>query len=187
MNSGTETAHAHAPSVRGPLCVLVVETDAGDAHVDVEGRVINANRQLAEILGYPRELEITESCLMEDPEDAVRVMANLRAAGLRISIDDFGTGYSSLSYLTRLPLTALKIDRAFVANANASSEAAAIVGAVIDLAHNLHLTVIAEGVETAEQVEFLRLHGCDQAQGYLFSRPVPAAEITRRLQQHAAV
>lgn len=117
------------------------------------------------------ELEITESCLMEDPEQAVRVMHNLRAAGLCISIDDFGTGYSSLSYLTRLPLSALKIDRSFVRDAGASAEAASIVRAVIDMAQNLRFTVIAEGVETEQQVAFLRRHGCNQAQGYYFGRP----------------
>lgn len=122
------------------------------------------------------ELEITESCLMEDPEDAVRVMHNLRAAGLKISIDDFGTGYSSLSYLTRLPLSALKIDRSFVRDAGASAEAASIVRAVIDMAQNLRFTVIAEGVETEQQVAFLRKHGCNQAQGYFFGRPASAQQ-----------
>jgi EAL domain-containing protein (putative c-di-GMP-specific phosphodiesterase class I) len=127
------------------------------------------------------ELEITESCLMENPEDAVRALRNLRAAGLRISVDDFGTGYSSLSYLTRLPLSALKIDRSFVRDAESSIEAASIVRAVIDMAQNLRLTVIAEGVETEQQAAFLRRHGCDQAQGYFYGRPVPADEITPRL------
>ncbi|HET9734193.1 MAG TPA: PAS domain S-box protein [Burkholderiales bacterium] len=127
------------------------------------------------------ELEITESCLMENPEDAVRELRNLRAAGLRISVDDFGTGYSSLSYLTRLPLSALKIDRSFVRDAESSAEAASIVRAVIDMAQNLRLTVIAEGVETEQQAAFLRRHGCDQAQGYFYGRPVPPAEITPRL------
>jgi diguanylate cyclase (GGDEF)-like protein len=127
------------------------------------------------------ELEITESCLMEDPEDAVRVMRSLRAAGLRISVDDFGTGYSSLSYLTRLPLSALKIDRSFVRDAGASAEAASIVRAVIDMAQNLRFTVIAEGVETEEQVAFLRRHGCNQAQGYFFGRPDSADAIGARL------
>jgi diguanylate cyclase (GGDEF)-like protein/PAS domain S-box-containing protein len=127
------------------------------------------------------ELEITESCLMENPEDAVRALRNLRAAGLRISVDDFGTGYSSLSYLTRLPLSALKIDRSFVRDAETSTEAASIVRAVIDMAQNLRLTVIAEGVETEQQAAFLRRHGCDQAQGYFYGRPVPADEITPRL------
>ena len=127
------------------------------------------------------ELEITESCLMENPEDAVRALRNLRAAGLRISVDDFGTGYSSLSYLTRLPLSALKIDRSFVRDAETSAEATSIVRAVIDMAQNLRLTVIAEGVETEQQAAFLRRHGCDQAQGYFYGRPVPAEEISSRL------
>ena len=131
------------------------------------------------------ELEITESCLMDDPEDAVRLLASLRAAGLKISVDDFGTGYSSLSYLTRLPLTALKIDRSFVREAVSSSEAASIVRAVIDMAHNLNFTVIAEGVETQAQVAFLRRHGCDLGQGYLFDRPLPAAQLAERLRRAA--
>jgi EAL domain-containing protein (putative c-di-GMP-specific phosphodiesterase class I) len=131
------------------------------------------------------ELEITESCLMEDPEDAVRLLASLRGAGLRISVDDFGTGYSSLSYLTRLPLNALKIDRSFVRDAVSSGEAASIVRAVIDMAHNLSFVVVAEGVETAEQMAFLQRHGCDLGQGYLFARPMPAAKMTERLSRAA--
>src|SRR6185295_12168680 len=131
------------------------------------------------------ELEITESCLMEEPEEALRLLASLRGAGLRISVDDFGTGYSSLSYLTRLPITALKIDRSFVRNAARSREAASIVRAVIDMAHNLGFTVIAEGVETEEQVAFLRHHGCDQGQGFLFAEPMPAGELARRLRRLA--
>ncbi len=131
------------------------------------------------------ELEITESCLMEDPEDAVRLLASLRGAGLRISVDDFGTGYSSLSYLTRLPLNALKIDRSFVRDAVSSGEAASIVRSVIDMAHNLSFVVVAEGVETAEQMAFLRRHRCDLGQGYLFDRPMPAAQLADRLRRAA--
>ena len=123
------------------------------------------------------ELEITESCLMEDPEQAVRLLHRLRDAGVRISVDDFGTGYSSLSYLTRLPITALKIDRSFVRDAVTNAEAASIVRAVIDMAHNLRFTVVAEGVETAQQVAFLRRHECDQAQGYHYARPAGAERI----------
>ena len=127
------------------------------------------------------ELEITESCLMDEPEEAVRLLAGLREAGLKISVDDFGTGYSSLSYLTRLPLTALKIDRGFVRDVATRTESASIVRAVIDMAHNLGFTVIAEGVETEEQVAFLRRHGCDLGQGFLFDSPMSAAELAARL------
>jgi diguanylate cyclase (GGDEF)-like protein/PAS domain S-box-containing protein len=122
------------------------------------------------------ELEITESCLMEDPDQAVRLLNRLRDAGVRISVDDFGTGYSSLSYLTRLPITALKIDRSFVRDAVTNPEAASIVRAVIDMAHNLRFTVVAEGVETLQQVAFLRKHECDQAQGYFYARPASAEQ-----------
>jgi len=141
------------------------------------GGVLSVTRVPAGLI----ELEITESCLMDEPEEAVRLLANLRAAGLKISVDDFGTGYSSLSYLTRLPLTALKIDRSFVRDVAKSSEAASIVRAVIDMAHNLGFTVIAEGVETEEQVAFLRRHGCHLGQGFLFDEPMPAAELAARL------
>jgi diguanylate cyclase (GGDEF)-like protein/PAS domain S-box-containing protein len=127
------------------------------------------------------ELEITESCLMHSPEEAIRVLNALRDAGLKISVDDFGTGYSSLAYLARFPLSALKIDRAFVRNVHSDSSAAAIVRAVIDMANNLELQVIAEGVETEQQAAFLRGHGCHQGQGYLFSRPVPAEVVGARL------
>ena len=129
------------------------------------------------------ELEITESCLMDDPEDAVRLLTSLRSADLSISVDDFGTGYSSLSYLTRLPLNALKIDRSFVRDTVSSGQAASIVRAVIDMAHNLGFTVIAEGVESAEQMAFLKRHGCDLAQGYLFDRPMPAGQLAERLRR----
>ncbi|HWD23424.1 MAG TPA: EAL domain-containing protein [Burkholderiales bacterium] len=131
------------------------------------------------------ELEITESCLMDDPEDAVRLLVGLRAAGLRISVDDFGTGYSSLSYLTRLPLTALKIDRSFVREAGSGGEAASIVRAIIDMAHNLNFTVIADGVETPAQLAFLRRHGCDLGQGDLFDAPLSAAQLAERLRRAA--
>jgi EAL domain-containing protein (putative c-di-GMP-specific phosphodiesterase class I) len=122
------------------------------------------------------ELEITESQLMHDPDHAVRVLERLGAAGLRIAVDDFGTGYSSLAYLTRFPLASLKIDRSFVADALSDAADATIVRTIIDMAHTLGFTVIAEGVEHTEQAAFLRKLGCEQAQGFLFAHPMPAVE-----------
>jgi len=125
------------------------------------------------------EFEITESHLMQDPDHAIRVMRALSDAGIHIAIDDFGTGYSSLAYLTRFPVSALKIDRSFVARALSDQAAAAIVRAIIEMAHTLGFTVVAEGVETDLQAAFLRSLGCDQAQGYFFAKPVPEAEFRR--------
>ncbi len=127
------------------------------------------------------ELEVTESCLMEDPKDAVRQLQALREAGLRISVDDFGTGYSSLAYLTRLPLSTLKIDRGFVNAAISDPQSAVIVKMVIDMARSLRFEVVAEGIETEQHVEFLRRHGCEQGQGYFFGRPMPPAAIVSHL------
>ena len=123
------------------------------------------------------ELEITESQLMVDPEHAIRVMRALRDQGIRIAIDDFGTGYSSLAYLTRFPVKALKIDRSFVADVFTDHADAAIVRTIIEMAHQLNFTVVAEGVETDRQAAFLRQFGCEQAQGYFFGRPMPAAQL----------
>ncbi|MGB5080931.1 MAG: EAL domain-containing protein [Burkholderiales bacterium] len=127
------------------------------------------------------ELEITESMVMHDPERAAMLLGKLKTMGVGISIDDFGTGYSSLSYLKRFPIDSLKIDRSFVKDLPLDVEDAAITQAIIVMAHSLGLKVIAEGVETADQAGYLRTHGCDEAQGYYFGRPVPADEFTRLL------
>ncbi|MEN6356216.1 MAG: EAL domain-containing protein [Armatimonadota bacterium] len=125
------------------------------------------------------ELELTESTLMQDPDTAIAILLKLKSMGVRISVDDFGTGYSSLSYLKRFPINAVKIDRSFIRDINSNPDDAAIAGAVVAMAHSLKLTVIAEGVETLEQLEFLRTLKCDEMQGYFITPPVPADELTQ--------
>ena len=127
------------------------------------------------------ELEVTESVLMERAELIAPILQTLRQKGVRVSVDDFGTGYSSLSYLRKLPLDALKIDQSFVRQISTPPVDTAIVSAIISMGKSLKLRVIAEGVENAEELAFLKAHDCDEAQGFYFSRPVPAAEFAKLL------
>jgi diguanylate cyclase (GGDEF)-like protein/PAS domain S-box-containing protein len=120
------------------------------------------------------ELELTESALMKRVESTATILRTLKESGVRIAVDDFGTGYSSLSYLRRFPIDSLKIDQSFVRQIGQATDDAAIVTAVISMARSLKLRVVAEGVETLKELEFLKRHHCDEAQGYYFSRPVPA-------------
>jgi len=129
------------------------------------------------------ELELTETMVMQDPADAERTLQGFRQLGLHLSLDDFGTGYSSLAYLKLFPFNSVKIDRAFVTDITRSNEDAAIALAIIAMAHSMGMQVIAEGVETQGQVDFLRASGCDQMQGYHFSRPVPADDYARMLNE----
>ena len=119
---------------------------------------------------------------MRDPERAVLLLHELKAMGIHLSVDDFGTGYSSLSYLKRFPLDSVKIDRSFIQDLPRDGDDAGITQAIIAMAHSLRLAVIAEGVETAEQLDFLRANGCDEMQGYHFSRPLPEDQLLRMLQ-----
>ena len=159
--------------------------------VNVSARQFEEKRLVERIAGALRDsglppsaldLEVTESLLMRDMQQAVARMRELKEMGITLSIDDFGTGYSSLSALKSFPISTLKIDKSFVRDLAISSDDQAIALAVISLGHRLHLRVIAEGVETEEQRDFLRANDCDEMQGYLFSPPVPAERITEMLQ-----
>jgi EAL domain-containing protein (putative c-di-GMP-specific phosphodiesterase class I) len=123
------------------------------------------------------ELEITESGVMSNQDHAEKVLNQLKALGFHLTMDDFGTGYSSLAYLKRFPFDSVKIDQSFVRGIPANRDDCAIVEAIVAMAQSLELKVVAEGVETQEQSEFLRNLGCDQIQGYVFSKPIPSAEI----------
>ena len=123
------------------------------------------------------ELEFTESVLMEEAVRTTALLRALKERGIHLSIDDFGTGYSSLSYLQHFPLDRIKIDRSFVADLASSADGGALVEAVIAMGRGLRLKVMAEGVESREQLDFLTRRGCDEAQGFFFARPLPAGEL----------
>ncbi|HWA37749.1 MAG TPA: EAL domain-containing protein [Burkholderiales bacterium] len=137
--------------------------------VEAVGRALRAHAIAPQFL----EIELTESALIEDRDRAAGILGEMKRLGVQVAVDDFGTGYSSLSYLSGLPVDCLKIDRAFVMNAGKGGRDAAIAQAIVSLGHTLGLSVVAEGVETAEQLSFLRAHRCDIGQGYLFAKPMP--------------
>ncbi|HEY5930824.1 MAG TPA: EAL domain-containing protein [Burkholderiales bacterium] len=146
-------------------------------------------RRVADILdhtGFPAEnleLEITESMVMQDAEQAINLLTALHGTGVRIAIDDFGTGYSSLAYLKRFPIDCVKIDRSFIRDLPGNSDDIAMTRSIIAMAHNMKLEIVAEGVETVQQLEFLQAYGCDEIQGFLFSEPLPADAMARYLGQ----
>jgi len=151
-----------------------------------EGQVKLAVRQALDASGLAApllELELTESIVLQDADRVIRAMRDLKAEGSGLSLDDFGTGYSSLSYLQRLPVDRIKIDRSFVQDLNSNMGNATITRAMINMAHNLGLSVVAEGVETEGQLGYLRGLACDEMQGYLFSRPVPVAQFSQLLRE----
>lgn len=148
------------------------------------GKLVDTVQQALDNAGLPPErltLEITESIIMQNPDEAREILTELRQMGVRVAIDDFGSGYSSLAYLKLFPLDSLKIDRAFISPLPDDGNSAAIVEAIVAMSRKLKLAVVAEGVETAEQSSFLRSIGCDVAQGYLYSRPLPADKLPAAL------
>jgi EAL domain-containing protein (putative c-di-GMP-specific phosphodiesterase class I) len=147
-------------------------------------KLVEHVRAVLDATGLPPallELEITESALMDDPERAVSTLGALKELGIRISMDDFGTGYSSLAQLKRFPIDKLKIDQSFMRGIPRGRSDMEIAATIVAMARNLHLKVLAEGVEREEQLSFLQIHGCDSYQGFLFSRPLPAPALTEML------
>jgi len=130
------------------------------------------------------ELEITESAMMNNPEQAAAMLQEIRDLGVGLAIDDFGTGYSSLSYLKRFPLSTVKIDRSFVNDLSQDRDAQALIDGIVKLSHGLRMKVVAEGVETPEQLAYLRAHDCDEIQGYWLCKPVPAEEVCTFMARH---
>jgi EAL domain-containing protein (putative c-di-GMP-specific phosphodiesterase class I) len=124
---------------------------------------------------------MTESMVMHNVETVIPKLQELKALGMKLSVDDFGTGYSSLAYLTRFPIDVLKIDQSFVRNIPAQPDSATLVTSIISIGHNLHLRVIAEGVETPEQLAFLQSNNCDEIQGHYCSKPLTAAKLEQWL------
>jgi diguanylate cyclase (GGDEF)-like protein/PAS domain S-box-containing protein len=168
-----------------PISVSVNLSPIQFRHVGLVPSVAAALAQ-AELDPAYLELELTESFVMHDAERINVAMQSLKALGVDMAVDDFGTGYSSLSYLKRFPVDRLKVDKSFVRDIDSDPDDAAIVRAIITLGHALGLKVVAEGVETQAHLEFLRQHGCDELQGYYFSRPVPAVEMEAMLCSMAA-
>jgi EAL domain-containing protein (putative c-di-GMP-specific phosphodiesterase class I) len=153
-----------------------------------KGLAAMVRRVLEESALAPRllKLEITESAVMHNAEEAAAILAELKALGVSVAVDDFGTGYSSLAYLQRFPIDQLKIDRSFVRDVAHAPAAAALVRGIIGLARSLGLETVAEGVETREQRDYLAAAGCDKIQGFLFSRPLPGEEFLALLRRHAS-
>jgi len=146
--------------------------------------IVETVREALTVTGLPPqllELEVTESSLVEEAENAAKILRQLKALGVSIAIDDFGTGYSSLSYLTRFPLDRLKIDRSFVHRMVEEEQNRQVVQAIVSLGHALDLKVLAEGVEKEAQRQLLAADGCDEGQGYLVSRPVPGEKLLELL------
>jgi EAL domain-containing protein (putative c-di-GMP-specific phosphodiesterase class I) len=146
-------------------------------------QALQASQLPAELL----ELELTESVIMEDVEESTKALHSLRHLGVKLAVDDFGTGYSSMAYLKRFPLSSLKIDRSFIIDIADDSDDAAIVAATIALGHSLNLQVVAEGVESQQQLQMLKALGCDTIQGYYLHKPMPIDAIADFIKINANV
>ena len=163
---------------REASCPYRIAVNISGRHL-AEGDLVADIREIVQLTGADPsmlELELTETHLLEDMGRATRALDQLRGLGVTIAVDDFGTGYSSMTYLRELPVDVLKIDRTFVARATEHGYDSTVIEAVLAIARILELSVVAEGVETAEQLDFVRSRGCDAAQGFLMARPMPVDE-----------
>lgn len=152
----------------------------------IEGHITETISRILAETGTPAAkivLEVTETAMMQEIKKSAIILEELRHLGLKIAVDDFGTGYSSLAYLKRLPINTIKIDRSFVRDVTIDTDDAAITRTIIAMGHNLGLRVVAEGVETNEQMRFLQECGCDEVQGFLIATPLPASEIIEYIQR----
>ncbi len=174
---------ARAWQVAG-LPALGMSVNVSSVELRSPGFVEAVQSVLAETGLEPRllELELTEAVLIDESRSVATVLKELKQIGVRLALDDFGTGYSSLTHLKRFPIDALKIDQSFVRELATDGDGASIVTAMIGMGRSLNMLVVAEGVETLQQLEILREHGCPQAQGYYFGRPVPSEQFSRRLE-----
>lgn len=163
-----------------PPAKRTVAVNVSPRHFQKNSFISTVQRILAESGLDPHllELEVTEGLLLDNTEEAIETLAELRRLGVSIALDDFGTGYSSLSYLKRLPVDKIKVDKGFIRDLMSDTRDAAIVNSIIAMAHNLGMNVVAEGVETEAQHQFLLEHGCDSFQGYLFAKPMPFEHFT---------
>src|SRR5450755_4148769 len=169
----------------GGMAPLRISVNLSPSQFRGSGLTESIRNALEEANLHPQylEVELTESAVMSDPEESIAILEQLSSMGVLVSVDDFGTGYSSMSYLRRFPIDKLKIDRVFINEIVSRPEDASIVQAIVSLAHNLRLKVVAEGVETPAQLDFLKAVGCDEYQGYHFSRPLPAVEFERLIRE----
>jgi EAL domain-containing protein (putative c-di-GMP-specific phosphodiesterase class I) len=169
-----------------PPMSISINISANQLH---HGDLYKTIKQILDKTGFPAtslELELTESILMQRENEVLETLSQIRAAGVVLGIDDFGTGYSSLAYLKSFPLDVLKIDRSFVRDIELDQDDRAITATIIAMAHNLGMQVVAEGVETEEQLAFLQAHHCDIYQGYITSQPLPADEFEAFVRNYQA-
>jgi len=173
----------HWSQIKPECCKIAINISARQFQQESLSGIIDDLLKKYDLKSCYIELEITEGTLMSNMKHTISSLTTLRKMGISLALDDFGTGYSSLSYLKKFPINKLKVDQSFVRDITTDPEDASIVASIISLAHNLELTVVAEGCETAEQLAFIRKYDCEEVQGYLFSKPLVKEDAENILRQ----